>query len=885
MKLQFDANQEYQQQAIQSVVTLFTGQPLADSGISFDLDKVSGSLELNEYGFGNRLTLDDEALLENLRQVQEANGIPPASALEGRHFSLEMETGTGKTYVYLRTIYELNRQYGLKKFVVVVPSIAIREGVLKNLEITHEHLQNLYGHPPINFAVYDSGRVSLVRGFASANTIQILVLNIDAFAKDENIINKPNDKLSGHKPIEFIQHCRPVAIIDEPQNMETDIRRQAIANLNPCCTLRYSATHVNLYNLIYRLDPVRAYDLGLVKQIEVDSVFAENDHNQAFVSVEGFKQQKTKLSVRLTIDVNDAEAVKRKTVTAKVGDNLYDLSGQREIYSQGFILNSIDAGEGFVTFSNGRTVYMGEAQPGLADELMKAQIRKTVERHFAKEKRLQPRGVKVLTLFFIDRVANYRNYSGTGQTTKGKIAAWFEEIYTETQNKPAYRDLLPFPAEAVHNGYFAQDKQGAYKDSSEGRETQADTDTYQLIMKDKERLLSPEEPLRFIFSHSALREGWDNPNVFQICTLNEVRSIIKKRQEIGRGLRLAVDSTGSRVYDKEVNVLSVVANEGFADFAKQLQKEIQEDCGVNFAGRIKNATTRQTVHFRKQLALDPAFVDLWNKIKQKTIYRVRYDTEELIRQAAKAVQKMPPIPPLYIRSETVSVKMTTNGITGETHGQGADRVAVKATYIPDLLGYIQGKTELSKGTIARILKDSGRLGEVFTNPQAFLDLAVKEIQHSLMRLMVDGIKYRRLDGQEYSMELFEGKEIEAYIDNLYKVNRQDKTVSDYIIIDSNSQPERDFAKACEDSDQVKFFIKLPSWFRIATPLGSYNPDWALIFEGDRRLYFVAETKSTLDKYDLRPEEALKIDCGAAHFREFPEVVYKAPVKKLTDVLT
>ncbi len=882
MKLHFDPNQEYQKQAIKSIVDIFEGQPLSNSDFEFAVTE--GSLQFSENGVGNNIVLSEEQILRNLQGVQRSNGIEPVSeALDGMNFSVEMETGTGKTYVYLRTIYELNKNYGFKKFVIVVPSVAIREGVLKNLEITHGHFQNLYDNVPVDFDVYDSRKLSNLRRFASADTIQILVINIDSFAKDENIINKPNDKLTGKMPIEFIQYTRPIVIVDEPQNMETEIRKRAIANLNPSCTLRYSATHLKLYNPVYSLDPVRAYDLGLVKQIEVDSILTEDSFNDAFVSLERVTATKTRTAAGIRIDVNGNNGVVKKSVTAKVGDDLYRLSNQREIYRDGFIIDEIDVANECISLTNGTVLYVGDTQGGMTDEIMRFQIQKTVEEHFKKEHKYKDKGIKTLSLFFIDKVANYRKYDETGNLVKGRFAQWFEEIYNEMANKSAFKGLIPFPAEEVHNGYFAQDKKGRFKDSSEGRATQADDDTYRLIMKDKERLLDLNEPLRFIFSHSALREGWDSPNVFQICTLNETRSEMKKRQEIGRGLRLAVDRTGNRVFDRNINRLTVVANESYEDFAKTLQKEIEDDCGVEFAGRIKNKRDRIKVKYRKGFQADPAFLEIWNRIKLKTVYRVRFDTEELIKNAAKAVRDMPEIQRPRIQSVKVGLLVKEPGVEYEIK---ATRVLEPETEfaIPDILGYIQSRTELTRSTILRILKESGRLAEVLVNPQLFLDRVVKELKHELYELMIDGIKYEKIGMQEYEMKLFEENEIETYIDKLvFDVTNNGKTIYDnYIPLDSDI--EMTFAKDCETREDIEFYFKLPAWFTIKTPIGTYNPDWALIFRDEKKIYFVAETKSTADLTKLRDEERLKIKCGKAHFDEFENVEYKGPVTSVTDLL-
>ncbi len=612
MKLYFDSNQEYQIQAIKSITNIFEGQPLGNSAFESSITE-TGTL-FSENGFGNKLNLSKDQIWENVKAIQQHNEIRnPKSELQGMNFSVEMETGTGKTYVYLRTIYELQRFYGFKKFVIVVPSVAIREGVLKNLQITHDHFQFLYNKVPINFDIYDSKKVSNIRGFASGNAIQILVINIDAFAKDENIINKPNDRLTGKKPIEFIQSCNPIVIVDEPQNMETDIRKKAIQNLNPLCTLRYSATHTNLYNLMYSLNPVKAYDLGLVKQIEVDSVVSENDFNSSFIQLESISRTGNNIKAKLKIDVNISKGVQRKSVqVSKSSLDLFMLSGENPKY-EGLKVYEIDYGNDQIELTNGLVLKSGETQGGMNDEVMKFMIRKTVEEHLKKEKAFKDKGIKVLSLFFIDKVKNYREYDENGNPVKGKFAKWFEEIYQHEIAKPTFKDLILYQAEDVHDGYFSMDNKKRLKDT--GGETQADDDIYKLIMQDKEKLLDLDTPLRFIFSHSALREGWDNPNVFQICTLNETKSEIKKRQEIGRGLRLSVNQSGQRIFDRNINKLTVIANERYEDFAKALQQEIEQDCGVDFTGRIKDKGKREKVNLRKGFEADPKFLEIWDKIK------------------------------------------------------------------------------------------------------------------------------------------------------------------------------------------------------------------------------------------------------------------------------
>lgn len=873
MKLTFESNLSYQQEAIQSVVGLFEGQNADDSGYSYRFDEADVFCSID--GIANRLMLSESQILENLQKVQSDNGLPVSDTLDGMHFSVEMETGTGKTYVYLRTIYELNRKYGFKKFVIVVPSVAIREGVLKNLQITHEHFQSIYDNIPIRYYVYDSGRISSLRGFATGDNIEILVINIDAFAKDENIINRPNDKLNGQEPIRFIQSVSPIVIVDEPQNMESEKRVAAIRNLNPLCTLRYSATHRNKYNLVYSLNPVKAYDLGLVKQIEVDSVLEENSLNGAFVALESITPAKTKVTAKLTIDWNTKDGVRKKTVSVKTGDDLYPLSNEREIYRNGYIVEEIDASNGCVVFSNGETLYVGERHDDLNDDVMRFQMRRTIEEHLRKELRLNKQGIKVLSLFFIDRVANYRFYEGQGNMVAGKFAKWFEEIYSELIAQPQFQSLNIFPIEQIHNGYFSQDKKGQVKDTN--GETQADNDTYNLIMRDKEKLLDMNNPLRFVFSHTALREGWDNPNVFQICTLNETKSEMKKRQEIGRGLRLAVNQDGVRVRDKNINRLTVIANESYNDFAKALQTELHDDCGVDFTGRIKPKRDSKPVKYRKGFEADPLFLEIWDRIKAKTTYRVNYSTADLIRNAAKAVREMPRIVAPTIRAVKTEVALTDEGVTTNYKGEKVAKGGVDYI-IPDFLGYIQNRTELTRSTIWAILEQSCRLDDISVNPQLFMDLAVSAIRRVLYDMMIDGIEYYRIGTSEYEMRRFTDNELEIYLNDFtHKVSKPEKTIYE-VYVPLDSAVENQFAKDCETSEQVKFYFKLPEWFKIPTPIGSYNPDWAVVFENEKRIYFVAETKDTgtdmPDMNKLHPSEKQKILCGIAHYKNFQDVEYR-----------
>ncbi len=887
MKLHFDSKQEFQLEAVKAVSDIFEGQPLSSGDFEFSASQ-NGAF-FSENGFGNKLDLTEEQILQNVNVIQKSNNIEVSEYLqllkykdiddEGKeivietnipNYSIEMETGTGKTYVYLRTIYELNKLYGFKKFVIVVPSIAIREGVLKNLQITEEHFQNLYDKVQVTADVYDSKKVSNLRGFASTNSIQILVLNIDSFAKDLNIINKPNDKLTGKKPIEFIQSTKPIVIIDEPQNMETDNRKKAIANLNPLCTLRYSATHTNVYNLIYSLNPVKAYDLGLVKQIEVDSIVSENDFNSPYLQLENITRSGNSIKAKIKIDVLTTDGIKRKSVTASGRNNdLFKLSKENERYD-GIKIQEFDFGSEQIELNNGSVLKKGETQGGMNDDIMRYMIKKTIEEHIRKEKIYKDKGIKVLSLLFIDKVKNYREYDADGSPVKGKFALWFEELYQQEISKPSYKDVVSNPIDSIHNGYFSQDSKGRVKDTL--GESQLDDDTYKLIMQDKEKLLDLNVPLRFIFSHSALREGWDNPNVFQICTLNETKSEIKKRQEIGRGLRLSVNQNGERIFDRNVNKLTVIANERYEDFARELQKEIQEDCGVDFSGRIKNSSNKKKVKYRKGFEADPKFLQIWEKIKYKTKYNVNYDTDNLITLAANEVKNMDETKKPTVRSTKRKVLITDEGVEGLLVSDSVIEENVFQFDIPDMLAYIQSKTELTRSTILEILKSSNRLIEVLINPQMFMDNAVSKIKEVLHQLMIDGIKYEKIGSKIYEMKLFDDSDFEIYIDEFtHLVKDADKTIyKNYIPLDSGV--ENQFAKDCESSEQIEFYFKLPYWFAIKTPIGDYHPDWAVVFKGEKKIYFVAETKST--GQELRGSEKLKIKCGRAHFKNFEDVVYK-----------
>ncbi len=856
MKIKFDQNQDYQLDAIRAVVDVFDGQPLAQGEQEISFAEAPGQL-LTELGIANAMLLSENALLHNVRAVQERNELAPLDELAGPNFSVEMETGTGKTYVYLRTLFELQARYGWKKFIIVVPSVAIREGVLQTIEMTRDHFAALY-NVPLDAWVYDSAQVSRLRGFAMSNQMQLLIINIQAFdKKDISVIHRDSDRLSGYRPIEFIQAARPIVVIDEPQNMESANAKAALESLHPACTLRYSATHKNSYNLLYRLDPVKAYDLGLVKRIEVASVMETPGFNNPYIKVLSITATKAKITAKLEIDQETAKGPARKTVSiSRNGEDLYEISGKRDLYS-GYIVSGIDAGDGYISFDNGVTLEVGQAQGGYTDDIMRIQVEETVKEHFEKELKIarlpEDQRLKVLSLFFIDRVANYA-------PADGKLRAWFVESYERLAALPRYAPLKPSPVAKAHDGYFAEDRSGA-KDTNGA--TKADDGAYHKIMRAKEVLLSRDEPLRFIFSHSALREGWDNPNVFQICTLNETRSVVRKRQEIGRGLRLPVRENGERSFDPDINRLTVIANESYHQFADTLQKEMQDEWGVSFKDRIVNKRDRQKASLKQGWLLDEDFKALWEKIKHKTRYRVQYDTQELISAAVKNFEHEPVNKPDF---EVLKGELITTEQGVETQLRAAQRHQAQQMEFttPDLLGFLQRETELTRSTLAQILIRSGRLGEVHLNPQQFLDGVLRSTQKARIDLLISGIKYERIAGQFYDMMFFETKELESYTSKMITVN---KSVYDYVVYDS--AVESKFAAELDGREDIKLFIKLPAWFKIETPLGTYNPDWAIVQQKngeDAKLYLVRETKSADNFMGISEPERNKILCGNRHFK-------------------
>ena len=946
MKFQFNANQQYQLDAIQAVSGLFKGQSSSskafgffDSQIGKDMSSVGG----HALGYGNFLELKNEQLNKNLKLIQNKNQIFSQDSIttKGKNFSIEMETGTGKTYVYLRTIFELNKQYGWTKFIIVVPSVAVREGVLKSLEMMKTHFAGLYNRVPYSHFMYQSRKTSDLKAFARNNSLQVMIINIDSFNKDSNIIRLGRDQTGGIKPLEFIQNTCPIVIIDEPQNMESEKSRQAIESLKPLFTLRYSATHRNLYNPVYRLDPVQAFQKKLVKKISVASVVEENDPTQAYIKVSKIQNIKNKITCSLYFFQNTREGRKLIKKVCKQNDDLFILSKENSTYKNGFKVNEINCKPGmeFVRFSNGIRLSLGGEQRGYKEDIIKAQIKETIKAHFQKEIQLKNQGIKVLSLFFLDRVENYRLYKN-GQAVLGLYGKWFEEIYTAL-SKEYKAELEIKPVKEVHNGYFSKDKKGILKNTKGN--TKDDEDTYNLIMKDKEKLLDRDNPLKFIFSHSALREGWDNPNIFQICALNETSSTIKKRQEIGRGLRLPVNQKGERVQDDFINNLVVVANESYEDFVKNLQKEL-EDSGCSFGVLPLNAfvgipfevnskeheiseddskevweyfktldyisdkgyinkTFYQSVqegnfsvpekfksafnsiiqkteqyqlesHIRKhkdkkkaqlneKVFLDPEFEKFWKAISQKTIYSVEYDTKKLIKKASLEVKNMEEIPLIQIVTKQADVELSAKGVTSKMTKTPDYYSVPERTKIPDFLSYIQDRVYLTRRTIFEILKQSGRLNKDFIhNPQKFMDLAVQKITQVLNQLIIEGIQYEKLKDFSYEMSQFKEEQHKMeFVDD--KIIPTKKSVYDYIYYESGI--EKNFAETLENMKNIKYFIKLPNWFKVKTPVGDYNPDWAILKKNGNIVYMIRETKGALNQLGLRGLEKAKINFGKAHF--------------------
>lgn len=881
MQFKFESNQQFQLQAIESVAKLFYGQHFVPRGFNLDGDGLAA--------VPNCLEVTNDVILENLQQVQVDNDllvdesfeyiktdIPlfgEQTSVQFPNFSVEMETGTGKTYVYLRTILELYRRYGLRKFIIVVPSVAVREGVIKTLDITQSHLRQLYDNPPYQYHSYDSSKLSQVRQFALSDGVEIFVMTIDSFNKASNVINQTTDRLQGEIPIHLIQATRPILVLDEPQNMVSELRVQALAALNPLFALRYSATHRIPYNLVYRLTPADAYQQGLVKRIQVYGVQQEDDTNQPFIRVNTIQSTKNSLTARLSVHklMRDG-TVKEQTLTVKFGDALAEKTNRPE-YS-GYIVEEIDPFTEFVQFTNGVRVEKGESRGKDKEAIFEAQIRRTIETHFDRQERLKSSNIKVLSLFFIDKVDNYAQETGV-------IHRLFKKCYNELKQK--YDNWKDIDVDTVQASYFAQRRTRSgdiiYEDSKTG-ESQKDAEAYDLIMKDKERLLSFDEPTCFIFSHSALREGWDSPNVFQICTLNQTASEVKKRQEIGRGVRLAVDQTGERNYDRSVNILTVIANESYTSYVQGYQTEICEEYGNQaLPPPPMNARARGTATLRKEHILKPEFKELWEQIKHKTRYAVKVDTELLINTVVEELDETEIRPPRITVTKAL-IQVDDDQIFSALQMSGAKTVVnLSGRYpLPNLVDAMMHQLEnttpsirLTRQTLLKIFTRTRKQQAALDNPHEFASVAVQIIKQKLTHQLIDGIKYEKID-ECYEMCQFEAS-IESWEDHLIPAKH---SLYDKVIFDS--EVERKFVEELENLNFVKLYVKLPAFFKVPTPIGTYNPDWAIVVDypddEGQRLYLVRETKGTTNLDDLRPDERRKIECGKRHFREALGVGYE-----------
>lgn len=926
MEFKFDANQEYQLQAIAAVTDLFAGQSRNTAALTLT-DNETGLLA----AVPNRFDLTAGDLLANLQAVQRRNQITPDDELKlvtekingsdetasFYNFSVEMETGTGKTYVYIRTALELYQQYGFRKFIVVVPFVAIREGVLKTLQTTRKHLSRLYDNLPYRFFVYDGKSLAQLRQFALSDSVEIMVMTLASFNNAKNIIRQSTDRFQGEVPLHLVQAVRPILILDEPQNMESKTSRESLASLKPLFALRYSATHRNPYNVVYRLTPYEAYRQGLVKRISVAGIEAADDTLRPYIQLRSVHTQKRTLTATMTVDaLTKKGTISRQTYKFKPDDSLAEKTGRSEY--EGYIVDVIDIDFQTVSFTNGEIISVGEEIGANKSDIFEAQIRYAIRSHFMKQHNLDRAGVnaKVLSLFFIDRVDNYAN--------NGPIRQMFDRAFDEIKQEPLFAATWGDKAAAdVQAAYFAQRRTRSgeiiLEDSKTG-EAESDREAYDLIMRDKERLLSrTETDVAFIFSHSALREGWDNPNVSVICTLNQSISDVKKRQEVGRGVRLMVNSDGERIHEERYNNLTVVANESYQQFVAQLQSEIAEEYRAEIEARygksIANLTAeeraaiaqeygegimppapandrqRKTVTLNKAHYLSDTFRELWERIKHKTRYAVTIDADQLRRDVVKVLNAADIQPP-RITATLSRVKATDENIFEAQQASAVKMVQSLIGRYPlpnlmqilsDLMLHTTPPIHLTRQTLLGILSDLAPQTQqaAMNNPHEFAAVAVKAIKDSLMDQLVDGIQYERLN-EWYEMTRFDGS-FESWEDHLIPA---EKGLYDHTLIDSNSSIERRFAEALENRLDVELYIKLPGWFTVATPVGNYNPDWAIVMKnvnefgeqdtGRPLLYLVRETKSTHDRTQLRPDEARKIACGERHFAAL-EVDYKVAI--------
>lgn len=1008
MKLQFK-HQKFQADAAKAVVDVFAGQPYLTS--SYMMDKgYEGNLTSGEEfsqmsvtdkqdftGWSNHKIvpeLSDRLILEHIQKIQRNNQIQPSQMLEGRYnLTIEMETGVGKTYTYIKTMYELNKHYGWSKFIVVVPSIAIREGVYKSFQVTQEHFAEEYGKK-VRFFIYNSSQLTEIDRFASDNSINVMIINSQAFnarGKDARRIYMKLDEFRSRRPIDIIAKTNPILIIDEPQSVEGKQTKENLKQFNPLMTLRYSATHKSdsIYNMVYRLDAMEAYNKRLVKKIAVKGITESGSTaTESYVYLESINLSKSAPTATIQFDCKGATGIRKITRTVSEGYNLYDNSGQMEEYKQGFVVSRIDGRDDSVEFINGIKIYAGDVIGRVSEEqLRRIQIRETILSHIQRERELFYKGIKVLSLFFIDEVAKYKQYDAAGQPINGIYADMFEEEYNDIISNlqigigedEYLKYLESIPAEKTHAGYFSIDKKGKMIDSKVARKetTSDDVDAYDLIMKNKELLLDrnpKKSPVRFIFSHSALREGWDNPNVFQICTLKQSSSETRKRQEVGRGLRLCVNQDGERMDTNalgndvhNVNVLTVIASESYDSFAKGLQSEIAEAVADRpravtaelFIGKlikddkgneqVIDSDTGHAIYFdlivngyidkkgvltdkyhedkangeikvadevvdsaasvieiidliydsramqpedaRKnnvELTVDedklamPEFKALWAKINSKSVYVVDFDTDELVKKAIASLDKKLRVSKIYFKVETGAMEQIRSkeelasgaSFVKEESSSYGNTVAANSNVKYDLIGKLVDETGLTRKAIIQILQ--GIQPSVFNqfkdNPEEFIIKAADLINDEKATAIIEHITYDVMD-EKYGTDVFTDPTIKGRLGvNAMKAK---KHLYDHIVYDSTN--EQKFATELDTNKDVAVYVKLPDGFYISTPVGHYNPDWAIAFyEGTvKHIYFVAETKGSMNSMQLRLIEESKIHCAREHFKAISgeEVVY------------
>lgn len=1005
MKLRFK-HQKFQADAAKAVVDVFAGQPHLMPTYMMDRGTGKFQIGMNEErdytGWSNQKIvpeLNDRLILEHINTIQRANQIKPSMKLEGRfNLTIEMETGVGKTYTYIKTMYELNRAYGWSKFIVVVPSIAIREGVYKSFQVTQEHFAEEYGKK-IRFFIYNSTQLTEIDRFASDNSINVMIINSQAFnarGKDARRIYMKLDEFRSRRPIDIIAKTNPIMIIDEPQSVEGKKTKENLKQFNPLMTLRYSATHKSdsIYNMIYRLDAMEAYNKRLVKKIAVKGITESGSTaTESYIYLESINLSKAAPTATIQFDFKGATGIRKITRTVSEGYNLYDNSGQMEEYKEGFVVSRIDGRDDSVEFINGIKLYAGDVIGKVSeDQLRRIQIRETILSHIQRERELFYKGIKVLSLFFIDEVAKYKQYDAAGQPMNGSYADMFEEEYRDVvehlqigMGEDEYiKYLSEIPAEKTHAGYFSIDKKGKLIDSkaNEKRENTKekmsnDVNAYDLIMKNKELLLDrnpKKSPVRFIFSHSALREGWDNPNVFQICTLKQSSSDVRKRQEVGRGLRLCVNQDGERMDTNvlgndvhNVNVLTVIASESYDSFAKGLQNEIAEAVADRpkavtaelFIGKVikddkgneqvVDGDTGRAIHFdlivngyidkkgvltdkyyedkangelkvaeevadsaasvieiidsiydsrsvgiedaRKnnvELEVDedklamPEFKALWNKINSKSVYVVDFDTDELIRKSINSLDKKLVVSKIYFKVETGSMEQIkskeelTSGMSfvKEESSSCGNVIAASSNVKYDLIGKLVDETGLTRKAIIQILQgiQPATFNQFKNNPEEFIIKVAALINDEKATAIIQHITYDVMD-EKYGTDVFTDPTIKGRLGvNAMKAK---KHLYDHIVYDSSN--EQAFATELDTNTNVAVYVKLPDGFYISTPVGHYNPDWAIAFyEGTvKHIYFIAETKGSMNSMQLRLIEESKIHCAREHFKAISsgEVVY------------